>query len=111
MDQTIIYLTKNKIKTKSLICFCFSVIGRKVNMAARLMVHYPNKVTCDNETFQTCRLPAAHFAILVTKQMKGLKNIGVIREFLEQSKEDTMIPKSIKHSDYPLLGKVNVYTN
>ena len=75
-------------------------------MAARLMMHYPNKVTCDNETFQNCRLPPANFADLVTKQMKGLTNVGVIREFLEQLKEDTMVPKSINHSDYPLLGRV-----
>ena len=69
------------------------------------MMHYPNKVSCDNETFQNCRLPKSNFEVLVTKQMKGLTNVGIIREFLEQSKEDTMTPKSIAHSDYPLLGK------
>ena len=75
-------------------------------MAARLMMHYPAKVTCDAETFQTARLPPAHFEVLVTKKMKGLTNVGIIREFLEQTKEDTMNAKSIKHSDYPLLGKI-----
>ena len=74
-------------------------------MAARLMMHYPDTITCDANTFDLCRLPRVHFEVLETKQMKGLKNVGVIREFLEQSKEDTTIAKPIKHSDYPLLGK------
>ena len=68
------------------------------------MMHYPDKITCDANTYDNCRLPSAHFEVLETKQMKGLKNVGVIREFLEQTKEETMTAKSITHSDYPLLG-------
>ena len=61
----------------------FSVIGRKVNMAARLMMHYPDKVTCDDNTFQSSRLPASNFETLATKRMKGLRNVGLIREYIE----------------------------
>ena len=60
----------------------FSAIGRKVNMAARLMMHYPSMVTCDNETFHHSKLPSTAFEPLEIKQMKGLRNVGTIREFL-----------------------------
>ncbi|KAL4238402.1 Adenylate cyclase type 10 [Mactra antiquata] len=83
----------------------YSVIGRKVNMAARLMMHYPDKVTCDTDTYQACRLPLTFFDILVTKRMKGLNNIGVIRQFIGFSKDEKIEAKCIKHSVYPTLGR------
>jgi adenylate cyclase 10 len=81
-----------------------AVIGRKVNMAARLMMHYPDKVTCDDSTFQTCRLPAQNFDVLVTKRMKGLRNVGIIREFTEQVEDDSAALNSVPHFGYPFLG-------
>ncbi|CAD5120287.1 DgyrCDS8863 [Dimorphilus gyrociliatus] len=42
----------------------YTVMGRKVNMAARLMVQYPGKVCCDSETFHYSKLPILHFSIL-----------------------------------------------
>ncbi|XP_052249078.1 adenylate cyclase type 10-like [Dreissena polymorpha] len=83
----------------------YSVIGRKVNMAARLMMNYPDKVTCDTDTFQTCRLPASYFVEMATKQLKGLKNVGVIREFAGFSGEQKTVAKQITHSMYPILGR------
>lgn len=44
--------------------FLHSVIGRKVNMAARLMVQYPGKISLDSETFHYSNLPGHHFSIL-----------------------------------------------
>ncbi|KAK3093152.1 hypothetical protein FSP39_011947 [Pinctada imbricata] len=84
----------------------YSVIGRKVNMAARLMMHYPDKVTCDDNTFQSSRLPATNFEILATKRMKGLRNVGVIREYVED-KENGAISElvSIQHFPFPVLGR------
>ena len=64
----------------------YTVIGRKVNMAARLMMHYPNKVTCDNDTFHHSKLHKANFIQLETKAMKGLQNIGTIREYKENKR-------------------------
>jgi adenylate cyclase 10 len=75
-------------------------------MAARLMMHYPDKITCDTDTYQTCRLPPSFFEVLMTKRMKGLRNIGVIRQFIGYSKDEKMVAKSVMHTDYPILGKI-----
>ncbi|KAL5008851.1 hypothetical protein ScPMuIL_014432 [Solemya velum] len=84
----------------------YSVIGRKVNMAARLMMHYPEKVTCDDITFQLCRLPATNFDVLVTKRMKGLRNVGIIREFcVHEVTDGSAVLDSIPHFKYPILGR------
>ena len=68
------------------------------------MMHYPGKITCDTDTHQTCRLPPTFFEVLITKRMKGLRNVGVIREFIGSSKDENRVAKSITHSDYPMLG-------
>ena len=47
------------------------------------MMHYPAKVTCDNETFHHSKLPKNHFNIQETKEMKGLVNVGLIREYIQ----------------------------
>lgn len=83
----------------------YSVIGRKVNMAARLMMHYPNKVTCGERTFQQSRLPAINFRVLGAKRMKGLQNVGVIREYVESSETSTQAVARIPLFQFPLLGR------
>ena len=60
-----------------------TVIGRKVNMAARLMMYYPQMITCDNETFHHSKLHRTNFNVLEPKVMKGLSNVGTIRMFNE----------------------------
>ena len=60
------------------------VIGKKVNMAARLMMHYPGKVSCDPETFHHSKLPRHYFHELPQKEMKGVRNPGIIHEFIER---------------------------
>jgi len=75
-------------------------------MAARLMMHYPGEVTCDAETYEKCRLPDSYFEVLVTKAMKGLKNVGKIRKFVGFLKDEKIEAKPIKHSDYPILGRI-----
>lgn len=82
----------------------YSVIGVKVNMAARLMMHYPDKVTCDDNTFQLSRLQAHSFHVLATKRMKGLRNIGLIREYIERNAESSVNLNSVVRFQYPLLG-------
>lgn len=79
-------------------------------MAARLMMHYPDKVTCDNNTYQLSRLPPHSFNVLVTKRMKGLKNIGIIREFVE-SGDLALGVNSVPYFQYPILGESNVKIN
>ncbi len=48
----------------------YTVIGRKVNMAARLMCNYPNIISCDQETYYNSRLNSRFFQILPDKILK-----------------------------------------
>ncbi|XP_060063755.1 adenylate cyclase type 10-like [Ylistrum balloti] len=84
----------------------YSVIGSKVNMAARLMTHYPDKITCDDNTFQFSRLPTNSFQVLITKRMKGLRNIGLIREYTESDAVISEHLNSVTRFQYPLLGRI-----
>ncbi|XP_063706141.1 adenylate cyclase type 10-like [Culicoides brevitarsis] len=61
----------------------YSAISVKVNKAARLMMAYPNKVTCDKETYIGSNLSSMHFTPQPQKELKGLQNVGVVYEFLE----------------------------
>lgn len=83
----------------------YTVIGSKVNMAARLMMYYPNKVTCDNETYHYSKLSKAHFRELELKKMKGLSNVGTIREYIPCA--GTHITNILEENrfEYPILGR------
>ncbi len=48
----------------------YTVIGRKVNMAARLMCNYLDIVSCDQETYYNSRLHSRFFQILPDKALK-----------------------------------------
>lgn len=60
----------------------YSVIGLTVNKAARLMMNYPNKVSCDNDTFEASQLNVKYFNVLPKKVLKGIQNVGVVYEYL-----------------------------
>ena len=94
-----------KVRRMSNHSFFLVVIGRKVNMAARLMMHYPNKVTCGERTFQQSRLPSINFRVLGAKRMKGLQNVGVIREYVESSETSTQSVAKIPYFQFPILGE------
>lgn len=47
------------------------------------MVAYPDKVTCDRETFLYSKLEARHFILQEYKPLKGIINPGPIYEFKE----------------------------
>lgn len=74
------------------------------------MVHYPNKVTCGERTFQQSRLPAINFRVLGAKRMKGLQNVGVIREYVESSETSTQAVAKIPVFQFPLLGNKHTVT-
>ncbi|XP_078535263.1 adenylate cyclase type 10 isoform X2 [Lissotriton helveticus] len=86
----------------------YTVIGRKVNLAARMMMHYPGFVCCDEETQFDSKLPPYFFYELPKKAMKGVKNPGIIYQYLGD-KENTVIGKSRlvmeRDTRYPLLGR------
>ncbi|XP_030066753.1 adenylate cyclase type 10-like [Microcaecilia unicolor] len=86
----------------------YTVIGRKVNLAARLMMYYPGIVSCDEETYRDSKLPPYFFNELPEKVMKGVANPGTIYQYLG-NKEKTTIGKSYlsteRNPNYPLLGR------
>lgn len=79
-------------RTWYMFCSCHvsycAVIGRKVNLAARMMMHYPGLVSCDQETYQDSKLPAYLFSELPPTEMKGVANPGTLYQYLG-SKEET----------------------
>ncbi|KAJ8003480.1 hypothetical protein DPEC_G00148750 [Dallia pectoralis] len=86
----------------------YTVIGRKVNLAARLMMHYPGVVSCDSETCYYSKLPALYFNELPEKAMKGVKNPGVLYHFLARKSQIAVgiAPMSVEREEgYPLLGR------
>ncbi|RZC42671.1 adenylate cyclase type 10-like [Asbolus verrucosus] len=80
----------------------YTVISLIVNKAARLMVAYKNKVTCDRETFLHSKLEARNFILQPHKPLKGISHPGPIYEFSEAE---------VDHDDVhrinacPLLGR------
>lgn len=64
----------------------YTVIGLNVNKAARLMVAYPNKVTCDVDTFLHSKLESSNFILQEFKYLKGIANPGPVYEFKDHSK-------------------------
>lgn len=53
-----------------------------VNKAARLMMNYPNKVTCDRNVFISSHLNNECFILQEYKHLKGISNPGPIYEFV-----------------------------
>lgn len=62
----------------------YTVISLTVNKAARLMCAYPDRVTCDRETFLHSKLEARNFILQEPKPLKGITNVGPVYEFKEQ---------------------------
>ncbi|XP_063178297.1 adenylate cyclase type 10-like [Chroicocephalus ridibundus] len=52
------------------------VLGQKVNLAARMMVHYPGLVSCDAVTYAASWLPASYFKELPEREMKSRSEIA-----------------------------------
>ncbi|XP_023310586.1 adenylate cyclase type 10-like [Anoplophora glabripennis] len=80
----------------------YTVIGLVVNKAARLMVAYPNKVTCDRETFLYSKLEARNFILQEFKPLKGIVHPGPIYEFKEVERANEL---GFSFSPFPLLGR------
>lgn len=83
----------------------YSVISVTVNKAARLMMAYPNVVTCDHETLLNSKMNLEHFILLPKIKLKGLQEDIFVYEFKEIIiKNEQQTP--IKYM-YPLLGRQN----
>ncbi|XP_018579406.1 adenylate cyclase type 10-like [Anoplophora glabripennis] len=89
----------------------YTVIGLVVNKAARLMMAYPNRVTCDKETFLYSKLESRNFILQEYKPLKGIVNPGPIYEFKEVERTHDL---GFSISPFPLLGReqqLDLYNN
>lgn len=59
-----------------------AVIGHKVNLGARLMVHYPRLVSCDEDTYKASRLPSYFFKELPKKELKGVTDPSPVYQYV-----------------------------
>ncbi|XP_046887362.1 adenylate cyclase type 10-like [Hypomesus transpacificus] len=86
----------------------YTVIGRKVNLAARLMMYYPGLVTCDQETCHYSKLPQMYFSKLPEKPMKGVEHPGSVYQFVARRDQINVGKAAIsvlREEGYPLLGR------
>lgn len=110
--KSIKFVTEVSIGVTTGSCYCgiighprrqeYTVIGRKVNKAARLMVYYPGRLTCDQDTAYFSKLPIDNFKLMEAKELKGIKDVGKIYEFVNA---DTNDDNAIPFFQYPLLGR------
>nr|XP_026238077.1 adenylate cyclase type 10 [Urocitellus parryii] len=86
----------------------YTVIGQKVNIAARMMMYYPGIVTCDSVTYNGSNLPAYFFKELPKKAMKGVGDSGPVYQCLGLN-EKVMFGMAYlicnRNEGYPLLGR------
>ncbi|KAF6073833.1 hypothetical protein HJG60_000333 [Phyllostomus discolor] len=86
----------------------YTVIGQKVNIAARMMMYYPGIVTCDLVTYNCSNLPAYFFKELPKKIMKGVVDPGPVYQCLGLN-EKVMFGMAYlvgnRNECYPLLGR------
>jgi len=65
----------------------------------------PGMVSCDNETYTHSRLRQNHFKDAPKKDLKGLSDVGVIREYTEDSSQISPIAPSLPTFSHPILGR------
>ncbi|XP_060805393.1 adenylate cyclase type 10 isoform X1 [Amyelois transitella] len=77
----------------------YTVIAPGVNMAARLMMVYPMRITCDKETFLRSKLDQDYFKLMEPRAIKGIASVGPIYEF------NQLWTERICSWRHPLLGR------
>ncbi|XP_075377318.1 LOW QUALITY PROTEIN: adenylate cyclase type 10-like [Mycteria americana] len=85
----------------------YTVIGQKVNLAARMMVHYPGLVSCDAATYAASQLPPYYFKELPERKMKGLSHPGTVYQYVGITEKSIFgMALTKERSEYvPLLGR------
>uniref|UniRef100_F6RDK2 Guanylate cyclase domain-containing protein n=1 Tax=Ciona intestinalis TaxID=7719 RepID=F6RDK2_CIOIN len=81
----------------------YTVIGQKVNLAARLMMHYPNHVSCDFETYNNSKLSKDMFTRLPHRAMKGVGNV-VVYDYTEGERKSAGTT-TVVEPKYPIIGR------
>lgn len=62
-------------------------------------------VSCDNDTYTHSRLRQLHFRDVPVKELKGLKEIGVIREYTEDSSHISFVAFKLAKSNFPIIAR------
>ncbi|CAK8694937.1 unnamed protein product [Clavelina lepadiformis] len=81
----------------------YTVIGQKVNLAARFMMHYPNIVSCDFETYNSSKLSKDMFTRLPHQAMKGVGNVIVYG--YKEGERQPVGTTTVYQPEYPLIGR------
>jgi class 3 adenylate cyclase len=79
----------------------YTVIGGAVNKAARIMCAYEGKVTCDHETYKSCKLSSLYFQVQSAMKLKGIADAGHIFEYNEDFDKMAIEDKQVM----PLIGR------
>ncbi|XP_044255355.1 adenylate cyclase type 10-like [Tribolium madens] len=79
----------------------YTVIGGAVNKAARIMCAYEGKVTCDHETYKSCKLSSLYFQVQSALKLKGIADAGYIFEYNEDFDKMAYEDKQ----SMPLIGR------
>ncbi|XP_038605750.1 adenylate cyclase type 10-like [Tachyglossus aculeatus] len=86
----------------------YTVIGRAMSLAARMVATFPGKVTCDEATYLRCLLPPSSFRKLPEKKLKDFSQPGPIYEYLGLQAERMFGKRGLllENSELPaLLGR------
>ncbi|XP_067031685.1 LOW QUALITY PROTEIN: adenylate cyclase type 10-like [Acropora muricata] len=81
----------------------YTVIGRKVNMAARLMMNYPRVLSCDDDTYRLAKskLKKEDFVTLPFVELKGIAEPGIVREYNKHHDREV----EEEEFEYPIIGR------
>ncbi|KYO44024.1 hypothetical protein Y1Q_0006489 [Alligator mississippiensis] len=86
----------------------YTVVGSKVQMAARMLMLYPGLIACDEVTYSKSGLPSRFFKKLPDKEMNDAVTSEVMYEYLGR-KKNPMVAKSgftkERDANQPLLGR------
>lgn len=67
-------------------------------------------VSCDNETYSHSRLRQHHFRDVPVKELKGLTDVGVIREYTEDSTHISFLATPLSRSKKPMVAREKLVT-
>uniref|UniRef100_A0A672TKS7 Guanylate cyclase domain-containing protein n=1 Tax=Strigops habroptila TaxID=2489341 RepID=A0A672TKS7_STRHB len=82
----------------------YTVIGQKVNLAARMMVSYSGLVTCDTTTYASSGLPPYYFKLLPERKMKGFEHPITVYQYVGITMKREAVGEGASKRDSSLLS-------
>ncbi|KAM6111150.1 adenylate cyclase type 10 [Pterocles gutturalis] len=85
----------------------YTVLGQKVNLAARMIMCYPGVVSCSDVAYAASQLPPEYFKELPLKEMKGISCPVTVYQYVGVTKESIFgVGMTKTKSEYgPLLER------